>query len=180
MHVPRFIILSFLGLLLAGTLTATALLASGSEPELGDSIVVTPLSVPGSATEPSDSSSGSSSPDTSETPDTPDTPDTPGTLEPNTKNTSVPPEVSDSIAPGAVPVPLCVITAGSNDCHTEDNFADTNGADPNGAVPNDVDSSDDGTNADADDLDNADYYKYRYNNDGQNNRYKYKQYYDHH
>lgn len=126
MHVPRFIILSFIGLLLASILTATALLASGSEPELGDSIVVTPLPVPGPALNPS--------------------------------STRLPKTTAlKTVEPGAVPVPPCVVVAGSDDDCADD----------------DVDDLDKQDELDDPDDDFADY-------DSSNNRYRYgyKQHYD--
>lgn len=119
MHVPRFIILSFLGLLLAGTLLGTALLASTTEPELGDSIVVTPLSVPGTA--PQSTSTAVPSP--------------------KPQNTNSPPtsgQAPASVEPGAVPVPACVIAVGSDDCVDEVDGADDSddGDDDDGVVGN--------------------------------------------
>ncbi len=137
MHVPRFIILSFIGLLLASMLTATALLASGSEPELGDSIVVTPLPVPGPPSDPS--STGS-----------------PKATAPKTAGATASPKAPAMIGSGAVPVPPCVVIAGSDDdCDDDDDGDDADDADD--AELDDLDD-----NFDEHDSPNNDDYNNRY------------------
>lgn len=99
MQIPRFILVTFLAVLVGVTLLATALLVSSSEPRLGESILMTPEgtappSIPTNA--PSSAPAAPTSPAPSATPMPPVSPAPP----PN----------------GAVEVPACAPLTGDEDC----------------------------------------------------------------
>ncbi len=108
MQIPRFILVTFLAVLVGGTLLATALLVSSSEPDLGESIVMTPEGT----TPPSIPTNAPSS--------TPAAPTTPApSAAPTTPAPSATPMPPVSPAPppnGAIEVPACAPLTGDEDC----------------------------------------------------------------
>lgn len=46
MRIPHVILIAFVSLVVGGTLVATSLLVSGSEPQLGPAVVLTPIGTP--------------------------------------------------------------------------------------------------------------------------------------
>lgn len=108
MHIPRFILITFIALVVGGTMVATGLLVSNSEPRLGDTIVVTPQGTPPPTTAPPTSSTQS-----------------PTTAPPATDSPTPPPPSSAPTAPeGAVEVPGCAPLAGDDDCDDLDDGDD--------------------------------------------------------
>lgn len=102
MHIPRFILITFIALVVGGAMVSTGLLASNSEPRLGDTIVITPVGTPPPAPPPASTVSPSPSP----------------TLAPPPTNSSAPPPPwSTPPAPeGAIVVPGCAPLVGDDDC----------------------------------------------------------------
>ncbi|AIY00989.1 hypothetical protein ART_1390 [Arthrobacter sp. PAMC 25486] len=107
MHIPRFILITFIALVVGGTMVATGLLASNSEPRLGDTIVVTPQGTPPSTTAP------------------PTPSPSPTTAPPATNSPTPPPPSSNPTAPeGAIEVPGCAPLTGDDDCDDWDDWDD--------------------------------------------------------
>ncbi|MET4003460.1 MULTISPECIES: hypothetical protein [Arthrobacter] len=120
MQIPRFILITFLAVLVGGTTLATTLLVSSSEPELGESIVVTPAWTPptGKITSEPSASNPPASTSPSSTP-------TEGNLPPELPAAPLPiivpppnPVPARPLPPsnGAIEVPVCAPLAGDEDC----------------------------------------------------------------
>lgn len=113
MRIPRFILIAFLILVVAGTALATSQLVSNSAPQLGEPIVVTPVGTP-PPTSPTVPTSPTASPSPS-----------PTTATPTTKAPTPPPPSSAPTGPaptesGAVVVPGCAPLAGNDDDDCDD------------------------------------------------------------
>lgn len=115
MQIPRFILVTFLALLVGGTVLATALLVSSSEPHLGDSIVMTPEGTPPPDSPPSTLPDSPSETPTGAPSENPANPESPA----NPPETPEPPALPVNPAPspsGAVEVPACAPLTGDEDC----------------------------------------------------------------
>ena len=105
MHMPRFILLAFIAVVVGGAFLATALLTSSSEPQLGEIVVVTPAGTPPPTTPPP-----TPAPTPAPTPSPSKTAPPSATATPSPSATPSPPPE------GAVPVPGCAPLAGDDDC----------------------------------------------------------------
>ncbi|MBP2413948.1 hypothetical protein JOF48_002747 [Arthrobacter stackebrandtii] len=126
MHIPRFILAAFITLVVGGTIVATTLLVSSSEPRLGDTIVVTPHGTP----PPSRTPTPAPEPSATATP-SPGPSASPTTAPPTDTSPTPPPPSSAPPAPpappadgGAVVVPGCAPLAGDDDCDDADDWDD--------------------------------------------------------
>lgn len=91
MHIPRFILAAFITLVLGGTIVATTLLVSSSEPRLGETIVVTPHGTPPPAPTPSPTQKPTPTPSPTAAPSP-------------TPSSSAPPSDGAEVVPGCAPL----------------------------------------------------------------------------